>query len=710
MILRGLDALVKLVETAAQAAKTTTLPLPVSIEVVQKLTREESLKLAQYLLKIEGKLLEAMSEKPLEIGKQYWAQAQKSSDGALKLSELVQKPSILQQTQELPAQSIELKKLVELVKTFVEEKKPSSQVEPPAKKSEEPKTDTAKTGSPREQGKETQPPQEQKAAQPPQSEPQKNIPLSKLQEPQIFTKEPPPSHTPPKVSTDTRADTQKPSDQRSAEKESAGVEKTSSQQKPPTATTRTDQPQSERPQPTQQPAVAETQKSAPLSKLITPQVQAQAQPSQEPPKLPTTADIEHPPKPKSQTVQKILADVVIKTPIPQEQSAQPPKSIEIPKAQDGQTARPTLHEPQPQTQNTQTKAALEEPPKKPDAQPQQQSTATQQNRPSSDAARALWVHRLLEQERPKQQSASAATPTQQTLQSKSAQEPPEQKPQPQTAKTTSEQPMGQQKEPTKELLASLAHTAIGETALFTMPQALQQPAATQQETLLQLILDLATQQPQGEEQADSTTSKPVQEQEQKERGVNESPQQLPQNAQNMQEAKAQPTIEAEKIGQRPQEPIEPQTQQPQKEQESPRTPASAIKAALLNELANAQTKEQFSTLATVALAMSRQVVTLGAQGKDGSSGVVQFRRKKPNFNTQTVEFYSAFEQLGPVGGEVTLAGDEIYLSLLVQFESSFKLLQSELQHIEFFDQKNILVRHETPQVISWEPTLFSVHA
>ena len=96
-MIRSLDTLSKLSETLLNPKQSQSANLPVGVEVVQKLARAEQAKAAQYLLKLEGKLLEALSEQELNVGQKYWAQVEKSPNGALKISNLTQKPQELQQ-------------------------------------------------------------------------------------------------------------------------------------------------------------------------------------------------------------------------------------------------------------------------------------------------------------------------------------------------------------------------------------------------------------------------------------------------------------------------------------------------------------------------------------------------------------------------------------------------------------------------------------
>lgn len=119
-------------------------------------------------------------------------------------------------------------------------------------------------------------------------------------------------------------------------------------------------------------------------------------------------------------------------------------------------------------------------------------------------------------------------------------------------------------------------------------------------------------------------------------------------------------------------------------------PASKLKAQLLEELAKVSTKSDFSILSNVAMALNKEVFTFVLKDK----GVLQFKKKRQKeLNAKTVEFYSAFETLGPVSGEISHIGGETALSLNVEFESTYRFLKENLKELSFFDKKNVSIMH-----------------
>jgi hypothetical protein len=125
-------------------------------------------------------------------------------------------------------------------------------------------------------------------------------------------------------------------------------------------------------------------------------------------------------------------------------------------------------------------------------------------------------------------------------------------------------------------------------------------------------------------------------------------------------------------------------------------PASKLKAQLLEELAKVNTKTDFQLLSNVAMALNKEVFTFVLEDK----GVLQFKKKRQKeLNAKTVEFYSAFETLGPVSGEITHIDGDTSLNLNVEFESTYRFLKENLKDLSFFDKKNVSIKHGIKEII-----------
>jgi len=136
-----------------------------------------------------------------------------------------------------------------------------------------------------------------------------------------------------------------------------------------------------------------------------------------------------------------------------------------------------------------------------------------------------------------------------------------------------------------------------------------------------------------------------------------------------------------------------------KEQAASKTenPASKLKAQLLEELAKTNSKQEFQILSNVAMALNKEVFTFVLEDK----GVLQFKKKGGNkeLNAKTVEFYSAFDTLGPVSGEITHWDGNTSLALNVEFESTYNFLKENLKDLSFFDHKNVSIMHGIKEIV-----------
>lgn len=83
--------------------------LPLFLEVLEKKGADK------YLLQLGSQIIETKSQKPLMIGQKYWALMQKSSVGAIMLSNLIPQPKILEQLKNAPLK-FELQQLSQLFK------------------------------------------------------------------------------------------------------------------------------------------------------------------------------------------------------------------------------------------------------------------------------------------------------------------------------------------------------------------------------------------------------------------------------------------------------------------------------------------------------------------------------------------------------------------------------------------------------------------
>lgn len=128
-------------------------------------------------------------------------------------------------------------------------------------------------------------------------------------------------------------------------------------------------------------------------------------------------------------------------------------------------------------------------------------------------------------------------------------------------------------------------------------------------------------------------------------------------------------------------------------------PVAKFKETILQELSQTTSASDFHILSNIAIALNKEVFTVAYQDK----GILQFRRKPHRYGepseAQSVEFYSAFESLGPVGGEISRFGESTTLSLHVEFESSYQYLQAHMNELSFFDKKYVSIKHGIKEIV-----------
>jgi hypothetical protein len=114
-------------------------------------------------------------------------------------------------------------------------------------------------------------------------------------------------------------------------------------------------------------------------------------------------------------------------------------------------------------------------------------------------------------------------------------------------------------------------------------------------------------------------------------------------------------------------------------------PKSELKTVLLERLSQAVNKNEFMTLTNMIAALNENVFTMVL--KEGNqSTMFQFKKRKKSSTDAKedakIDFYAAFENLGPVEGVVSVIGDEKKLSLSLFYEESLEFLKNELEYLD----------------------------
>lgn len=139
------------------------------------------------------------------------------------------------------------------------------------------------------------------------------------------------------------------------------------------------------------------------------------------------------------------------------------------------------------------------------------------------------------------------------------------------------------------------------------------------------------------------------------------------------------------------------------------TPLNRIKQMLLEEISNTNNKHDFMILTNVALALNRQVVSMIVEDEEKKRALMQFRKKNQGKEVQSVEFYSAFNALGPIAGQITLASNEIYMTLECEFENTMKFLKEKLNELKSFDASKVSIKQaKTKELFTLSSSLLDI--
>ncbi len=136
-------------------------------------------------------------------------------------------------------------------------------------------------------------------------------------------------------------------------------------------------------------------------------------------------------------------------------------------------------------------------------------------------------------------------------------------------------------------------------------------------------------------------------------------------------------------------------------------PKSQLKAMLLQNLTQTTSKSEFMTLTNMIAAINENVFTFVLE-RDHENTMFQFKKKTKNTaeNTedQTIEFYAAFEHLGPISGEISVIDNERKVSLSIHYQNSLNFLKKELDNLDlegflYHKDKNVNPIFELPAAL-----------
>ncbi len=116
-------------------------------------------------------------------------------------------------------------------------------------------------------------------------------------------------------------------------------------------------------------------------------------------------------------------------------------------------------------------------------------------------------------------------------------------------------------------------------------------------------------------------------------------------------------------------------------------PKERVKFSLLDKMAHATSKQEFMTLSNMLQAINENVFTM-VLNHENQETLFQFKKRKKGNNSEDkaenakIDFYAAFEHLGPIEGVVEVIDGIRKLSLYLYYENSLKFLQKELNNLD----------------------------
>jgi len=132
-------------------------------------------------------------------------------------------------------------------------------------------------------------------------------------------------------------------------------------------------------------------------------------------------------------------------------------------------------------------------------------------------------------------------------------------------------------------------------------------------------------------------------------------------------------------------------------------PLENIKNQIMQTLVATNSKDEFATLTQMLLSIHNGVFTLHITD-NGKKMLLQMRkgkRKSNEFNKESIEFYAAMNNLGPIEGEIILVNRSKHLKLRLYYPRSVELLKKYCTNIEGFSSIDILAT-ETQILPFWD--------
>lgn len=118
-------------------------------------------------------------------------------------------------------------------------------------------------------------------------------------------------------------------------------------------------------------------------------------------------------------------------------------------------------------------------------------------------------------------------------------------------------------------------------------------------------------------------------------------------------------------------------------------PLTTIKDLLLQNISHTTSKHQFTQISNLILPLIHNIITIPLTYQ-GNFGIFQLKKRynKKNKKIQ-LDFYAAFNNLGPISGLISLLHDDILININVAFLSTKLFLEKHLKEIQYSVKINI---------------------
>ncbi len=121
---------------------------------------------------------------------------------------------------------------------------------------------------------------------------------------------------------------------------------------------------------------------------------------------------------------------------------------------------------------------------------------------------------------------------------------------------------------------------------------------------------------------------------------------------------------------------------------SSKNPKEKLKSLFLEHLSNTTSKTEFLTTSSMIHALEQNVFTF-VLTKNSKDAIFQFKKRRAKkkslekVSDTKIDFYAAFENLGPLEGVIEIKNEVKNLSLYLYYENSIKFLEKELKSLDF---------------------------